>query len=214
MRAIFAALVLSAALAFGCKAVPDGDDLDRLQDHVAALPDGLKAALSQWAANRIAYGYCLNHKGNDVGVIHCTEYDDGTAIYGERIVIPIEEMLLCLNRHLTTTYRECLSLILESTSKDKGDKFGCEWSRFESDMDPSRIPPEMDANRVTDDHIVDALLGPYTPPPAEVRALMGLPGFVGPRGVLCIQGVDWACADNPLDDTAPTTSASSGGGDR
>ncbi|AUX33139.1 uncharacterized protein SOCE836_052930 [Sorangium cellulosum] len=162
MRSIIAALVVGVAMAVGCKAIPDGDDLDRLQDQVASLPTGLKAALSQWAANRIAYGYCLNHRGNNLGGLFCV---DGKAKDGEYIPVPMEEMLLCLNRNLTTTYKECLDLIVRDINRIRGDQFGCEWSWFEPDMDPAKIPPEMDAKRITDEQIRDALLGP--PPPSR-----------------------------------------------
>ncbi len=214
MRAIFAALVASVMMTFGCKALPDGDDLDRLRERLAGIPIGIKMDLHRWAANRVAYGYCLKTRGNGLGTLFCANVsakDPG----GEHIPVEMERMLKCLHENQTVSYFECLNIILEDIEGENLDKnYSCDWIGYSPGMEPDEVPPEFRSDRISDDDLVEALTG-IAPPPLEIQLLlMRVPGFVGPKGAICAQGVDWACADNPLEGAPPTTSASSGGGDR
>ncbi len=210
MRAIIAVLVVSVTMAIGCKAVPDGDDLDRLMEQVAGIPTEIRSVMAKWAANRTAYGYLLHYQSStQLGTSGC-EDDSGKPVFVKPV--QMSKMYACLNTMQTTTYLECLALILTDIADETPDLF-CEWNTHQSGLAPDEIPVEFKADRITDQNIADALLGP--PPPLEIQLmLMGLPGMVGPGGALCPQGVDWACVDNPLDDAPPSTAAASGGGDR
>lgn len=215
MRWFFAALIVSAMMViFGCKAVPDEDDMDRLRNQVASIPIEMRVVMGRWAANRVAYGYLRNSFDRDreeiFGTIRCI---DGAQSPTDPVIdLKLPEMFACLNKNLTSTYFDCLTIILDDI-QDQHPGLNCRWLDSRYGLTPDEAPPEFSSERITDDGIVRALLGP--PPPIEIQLmLMGLPGFVGPGGALCPQGVDWACADNPLDDAPPSTSAASGGGDR
>lgn len=216
MTLIRCAITILALLVVGCKAAPDDDSMDRLRDQVASIPIEVRSVMAKWAANRTAYGYLLHYQsGTQLGTIEC-ENEAGTPVALK--IVPMSKMYECLNTMRTTTYLECLALILTDIADETPDLF-CNWSTHQHGLAPGEIPAEFKADRSTDEAVIDtivrALVGPYTPPPEIQLMLMGIPGFIGPGGSLCPQGVDWACAPNPLDeDPSVTTSASSGGGDR
>jgi hypothetical protein len=216
MTRLFLRLVAAMALSvIGCKAVPDEDTLDRLRNHVASIPIEVRSVMAKWAANRTAYGYLLHYQGDaQLGTIEC-EDESGKPVLVK--IAPMSKMYECLNTMRTSTYLECLALILTDVADETPDLF-CEWSTHQNGLAPGEIPEEFKADRSTDEAVIDmitrALIGPYMPPPEIQLMLMGIPGFVGPGGALCPQGVDWACAPNPLEDQpGTTTSAATGGGD-
>jgi hypothetical protein len=124
------------------------------------------------------------------------------------------DMLRCLDANPTSSFKECLSIMLENVQDDH-DSVECRWQSFNAKFWETRRPYEMDPERVSIEAMAQLLLGP--PPPLEIQLmLMGLPGMVGGAGLLCVQTrARWACAPNPFDgDPGVTTGASSGGGDR
>lgn len=215
-RKFVTAVVCSVFLfGFGCKAIPDGDDFDRLTDKIAGIPIEARLALDRWAANRVAYGYLLHYRDDNtwLGTLRCDTFKKGTQFYE----VSVNSVMMCLNRVQTATYAECLKLVVEEIEEENADDgYACLWESFtKSDLNPKSTPSEFDAERHSDETLAEILIGPYMPPIEIQLMLMRVPGMVGPRGALCPQGVDWACAELPLDgEPNPTTSAASGGGDR
>lgn len=207
------AILFLTVLSLGCwEAKPDNDTLDDLRDSIASVPVEIRSVMGKFAANRFAYGY-LRTYGKDVqlGTIACLDNKDNQAVGPTHI--PIHKMWSCLHTMQTTTYLECLDLILQEFNDDYPEAY-CEWVGYQMNLRPDEVPDEFKAEFQTTDSIVHTLLGP--PPPLEIQLmLMGLPGMMGPRGMICPQGASWACAPNPLDgEPTPSTSAASGGGDQ
>lgn len=206
---VFMAMLLAM---LGCKAVPDEDTLGELREQVAAFPIEIHDAMARWAANRVAYGYLLHHRvGPYIGHISCSEI--GKRNSETEIEVQVADMLKCLDAHLTTSYKGCLSIILDDVSDEHFTTHSdCRWKSFYHATNPERMPPETDAGRVTVDTITEALLGP--PPPKEIQLILLGIGMLGRGGILCVQGADWACVEDPFGADAPTTSAGTSGGDR
>lgn len=211
-------MLCAATLAFaaflsciaGCwEAEPDGDTMGELRDTVASFPIELKTSMARWAANRVAFGYVAAHGEGYIGDIDCYNPSSKVRRFAQ---ITLQDMLKCLSAMQTTTYRGCLDIILENTYQEHVDDgyVECKWNRFTKDLAPEEMPPEAEADRVMQGDMTWVLIG-LPPPPLEIQMmLLGVHGVLGPKGALCPQGVDWACAPSPFGD-AP---GGSSGGDR
>lgn len=200
----FAVLALSVGAC--TEAVPDGNEYDNLREMVSGAPQNVLDALRVFAANRVAYGWWLSRKDQfeKVGEVMCNEqlYD-----------VVVRDVLFCLNRYKDWSYSKCLDDMGAVFEYDLQKGNNCYFAGVEPRYHPDKMPAEFNADRVSVDHMVQALLGP--PPPLEIQLLLiGAGGFVGPAGVLCPMGSDWACPEDPLDPGGTSSSAATGGGDR
>jgi hypothetical protein len=206
MRSTIAALVMSVMMVVGCEAVPDGDDYDHLREMVAGAPQGVLDALRVYASNRIAYGWWLSREDSfeKVGEVMCDE---------QLHDVVVRDVLFCLNRYKDWSYSKCLDNMGAVYEYDLFKGNNCNFAGVEPRYHPDKMPKEFEAERVGVDAVVQALLGP--PPPVKIQLLLiGAGGFVGPAGVLCPMGADWACPENPLNPGDTSSSAATGGGDR
>lgn len=204
----FALLIALAALphGLGCTAVPDGDDYGRVREVLAGAPQNVLDALRVFAANRVAYGWWLAREDSfeKVGEVQCDE---------QLHDLVVRDVLYCLNRYKDWSYSKCLDDMGAVFEYDLQKGNNCRFVGVEPRYHPDKMPSEFNADRVSIDSVVQALLG--QPPPIEIQLLLiGAGGFVGPRGVLCPMGADWACPEDPLNPGVTSSSAATGGGDR